>query len=72
MLYRVTLPPEMGYEARSHWGVGTFLKNVPREVDLSPDMAESLRTKGYKVDEVRAAGQPAKQKAKLAESETEE
>lgn len=53
MLYRVTLPTESGYMARSHYGVGTFIAGEPRTVDLTPEYAQSLRAKGYKVEEVR-------------------
>ena len=57
MLYRITLPTNSGYTARSHWGAGTFLAGEPREVDLSPEYAESLRMKGYKVEPVEAREQ---------------
>lgn len=50
MRYRVTLPNESGYTARSHYGIGTFIVDEPREVDLTPDLAESLRVKGYAVE----------------------
>lgn len=73
MMYIVTLPPSLGYEARTLWGIGTFLAGVPREVDIGPGQVAALKSKGFEVidaNKIAPKGQAARQ-GKLAETEEE-
>lgn len=51
--YRVIWPEDAPSQARELWQLGWFERGDPRVFDLSPELANALKAKGFVVEELR-------------------